>query len=99
MVDQANVVAVDLMASNGVVHVVDSVLLTLNVDAAAVSGDIAAAGSSTVFPLAERLLADFVAEGYAGSMIIDSIGSGGGLERFCVEAASDIANSSRASPR
>ena len=96
MVDQANVTAVDLMASNGVVHVIDSVLLTLNVEAAAVTGDIAAAGSSTVFPLAERLLADFVAEGYAGSMIIDSIGSGAGLERFCVEGASDIANASRA---
>jgi phosphate transport system substrate-binding protein len=96
MVDQANVTAADIEASNGVVHVIDSVLLTLPVDPATVEGDIAAAGSSTVFPLAERLKDEFEAAGYAGTLSIDSIGSGGGFQRFCEEGASDISNASRA---
>jgi len=96
MVDQATVTAADLEASNGVVHVVDSVLLTLPVDPSTVEGDIAAAGSSTVFPLAERMKDEFEAAGYAGTLSIDSIGSGGGFQRFCEEGASDISNASRA---
>lgn len=62
----------------------------------AVSGDIIAAGSSTVFPLAERMKQRFEEEGFAGNLTIDSIGSGAGIERFCVNAETDIANSSRA---
>ena len=61
-----------------------------------VTGDIATAGSSTVFPLSERMAARFQDEGYAGNVTIDSIGSGAGFERFCVEGESDIANASRA---
>jgi len=53
------------------------------------------AGSSTVFPLSEAVLAQWIDEG-GPEYTIDSIGSGGGLERFCVEGASDIANASRA---
>ncbi|MEO0562661.1 MAG: phosphate ABC transporter substrate-binding protein PstS family protein, partial [Chloroflexota bacterium] len=98
MVDQASVTAADLESANGesVVHVIDSVLLTLPVDPASVEGDIAAAGSSTVFPLAERLKDEFEDAGYASTLAIDSIGSGGGFERFCEEGASDISNASRA---
>lgn len=96
MVDQANVVAVDLEADNGVVHVIDSVLLTVPNDPAAAEGDIAAAGSSTVFPLAERMKDEYEAAGYASTLAIDSIGSGGGFARFCEEGASDISNASRA---
>lgn len=58
-------------------------------------GSIIAAGSSTVFPLAERmgeLWSDL--GGVAPS--IDSIGSGGGFERFCEAGESDISNASRA---
>ena len=62
----------------------------------AVSGDIIAAGSSTVFPLAERMKQRFEEEGFAGNLTIDSIGSGAGIERFCVNGETDIANSSRA---
>ncbi|MEM7119372.1 MAG: PstS family phosphate ABC transporter substrate-binding protein [Chloroflexota bacterium] len=58
-------------------------------------GRIAAAGSSTVFPLAERMAERFTEEGYGGNITIDSIGSGGGFERFCVDGASDISNASR----
>lgn len=65
------------------------------VDPLSVSGDIAAAGSSTVFPLAERMAERFISEGYSGDIAIDSIGSGGGFERFCVDGASDISNASR----
>jgi phosphate transport system substrate-binding protein len=63
---------------------------------ATVSGDIIAAGSSTVFPLAERMKQRFEEEGFAGNLTIDSIGSGAGIERFCVAGETDIANASRA---
>ncbi|MBN1246392.1 MAG: phosphate ABC transporter substrate-binding protein PstS family protein [Anaerolineae bacterium] len=66
------------------------------VDPLNVEGNIVTAGSSTVFPLAERMAERFEEEGYAGEITIDSIGSGGGYERFCVEGESDISNASRA---
>ncbi|MBN1666723.1 MAG: PstS family phosphate ABC transporter substrate-binding protein, partial [Anaerolineales bacterium] len=65
------------------------------VDPLSVSGDIISAGSSTVFPLAERIATRFEAEGYSGKITIDSIGSGGGFERFCVTGETDVANASR----
>ncbi len=65
------------------------------VDPLDVTGDISIAGSSTVFPLAEAMAARFENEGYSGQVTIDSIGSGAGFERFCVEGESDIANASR----
>jgi len=62
----------------------------------AVSGAIVTAGSSTVFPLSERMKQRFEEEGFTGDITIDSIGSGGGFERFCVSGETDIANASRA---
>jgi phosphate binding protein len=62
----------------------------------AVSGDIITAGSSTVFPLSERMAELFQQEGYTGNITVDSIGSGAGFERFCVAGESDVANASRA---
>jgi phosphate transport system substrate-binding protein len=41
--------------------------------------------------MAER----FQQEGYSGNITVDSIGSGAGLERFCVAGETDIANASR----
>lgn len=67
-----------------------------DVDPATVTGDIIAAGSSTVFPLSERMAEIFNDDGYTGQITIDSIGSGAGFERFCVAAETDIANASRA---
>jgi phosphate transport system substrate-binding protein len=64
----------------------------IDVDA---SGDIGIAGSSTVFPLSTAVLTQWIDEG-GPQYTIDSIGSGGGFERFCVEGASDISNASRA---
>ena len=66
------------------------------VDPMAVTGDIVSAGSSTVFPLSERMADRFRDEGYAGNITIDSIGSGAGFERFCKAGETDIANASRA---
>jgi len=59
------------------------------------AGDIGIAGSSTVFPLSVAVLDQWQDEG-GPEYAIDSIGSGGGFERFCVEGASDISNASRA---
>jgi len=61
-----------------------------------ITGDIITAGSSTVFPLSERMAERFQDEGYAGNITIDSIGSGAGYERFCVAGETDISNASRA---
>ncbi len=65
------------------------------VDVLAVSGDIVVAGSSTVFPLTERMAERFQDEGYAGNITIDSVGTGGGFERFCETGETDISNASR----
>ena len=61
-----------------------------------VSGDIVMAGSSTVFPLAERIIERFGEEGFDGNATYDSIGSGGGFERFCVNGETDVSGASRA---
>lgn len=65
------------------------------VDPFEVSGEIIVAGSSTVFPLAERMAERFRDEGFEGNITIDSIGSGAGFERFCVSGETDISNASR----
>jgi phosphate transport system substrate-binding protein len=61
----------------------------------AVTGDIVTAGSSTVFPLSERMAELFQQEGYTGNITVDSIGSGAGFERFCKAGETDISNASR----
>ena len=65
------------------------------VDPLDVTGDIVMAGSSTVFPLSERMAERFQDEGYGGLITIDSIGSGAGFERFCVAGETDVSNASR----
>lgn len=64
------------------------------VDPLEVEGDVLIAGSSTVFPLSVAVVELWADEGGPGYSI-DSIGSGGGFERFCIEGASDISNASR----
>lgn len=66
------------------------------VDPLSITGDIIAAGSSTVYPLIEAIAEEFRRDGYIGEITIDSIGSGAGFERFCVAGEIDIANASRA---
>lgn len=60
-----------------------------------VSGDIITAGSSTVFPLSERMAERFTDEGFSDGVTVESIGSGAGFERFCVDGDTNIANASR----
>ncbi|NWF68448.1 MAG: phosphate ABC transporter substrate-binding protein PstS family protein [Chloroflexi bacterium] len=102
MVNDATVTAADIVASNGVIHVIDRVLIPdfadmiPAIDPLSVEGDIITAGSSTVFPLTEAVANRFVAEGYTGNITIDSIGTGAGFERFCASGESDISNASRA---
>nr|WP_319472197.1 PstS family phosphate ABC transporter substrate-binding protein [uncultured Sphaerochaeta sp.] len=60
-----------------------------------VRGNIITAGSSTVYPLSERMAERFKEEGYSGVITIDSIGSGAGFERFTVSGETDISNASR----
>lgn len=66
------------------------------VDPLLVDGDIVTAGSSTVFPLSVAMVERFTEAGYTGEITVDSIGSGGGFERFCINAETDISNASRA---
>lgn len=65
-----------------------------------VTGDIITAGSSTVFPLSERMSERFRDEGFDGNITVDSIGTGAGFERFCgtetTDPETDISNASRA---
>jgi phosphate transport system substrate-binding protein len=42
------------------------------------------------------MAARFEDEGFAGTITIDSIGSGAGFERFCVTGETDVSNASRA---
>jgi phosphate transport system permease protein len=59
------------------------------------SGNISIAGSSTVFPLTQRMAEQFQAAGFEGEIAVESIGSTAGLRRFCLEGNVDIANASR----
>ncbi len=93
----AKVVAADIAASNGVIHAIDGVLVPLaDVDPLLTEGDIVTAGSSTVFPLSTAVAEAFEASGYTGTLTVDSIGSGAGFERFCLNGETDISNASRA---
>jgi phosphate transport system substrate-binding protein len=73
----------------------ESMLELPMVDPLSVTGDVISAGSSTVFPLAERMAERFQEEGYSGQITIDSIGSGAGFSRFCEAGETDVSNASR----
>jgi len=64
------------------------------VDPLSVTGDIVIAGSSTVFPVTERMADLFVQDGFPGTITVDSIGTGAGFSRFCA-GETDISNASR----
>src|SRR5690606_23199794 len=98
-INNAQVTTVDIEASNDVIHVIDTVLLPPislpEVDRHAVIGNIVTAGSTTVFPVTERMADLFNQDGYPDTITVDSIGSGGGFERFCPNAETDVSNASR----
>ena len=64
-----------------------------DVDPSKIQGNIISAGSSTVFPLTQRVSELFKDEGYKGQITIDSLGTGAGFERFC-KGETDISNAS-----
>ncbi len=100
MVDDAMVVAADIAASNGVIHVIDNVILPPfalpEVIPAILTGDVVSDGSSTVEPLSLAAAAQFADEGFGGNIQVGESGTGGGFKAFCEEGATDIANASRA---
>jgi len=73
----------------------EAIMLPLVASPDEVEGDIITAGSSTVFPVTERMAELFQNEGYTGNITVDSIGSGAGFERFCKTGETDISNASR----
>jgi phosphate transport system permease protein len=64
-------------------------------DPANYTGPIVTAGSSTVFPLTQRMADLFQARGFSGEISVESIGSTAGFRQFCGEGDVDIANASR----
>jgi phosphate transport system substrate-binding protein len=98
-VDDATVTTADVAASNGVIHIIDEVLLPPfalpEIVPATLTGDIVADGSSTVEPLANAVAAQFTEEGFSGNLSIGESGTGGGFKAFCEELTTDIANASR----
>ena len=58
-------------------------------------GEIVAVGSSTVYPLSQRMAERFQEAGYVGAIANESAGSTAGFRSFCVEGTADIANASR----
>lgn len=61
------------------------------------TGPIRMSGSSTVFPLSERIAACFVQAGFTGEISNDSIGTLAGFEQLCLGEI-DLANASEALP-
>ena len=62
-------------------------------------GEVVVAGSSTVYPLTQRLADDFVAAGYAGNISVESSGTQAGFAKFCGKGDVAIVNASRAIDR
>jgi phosphate binding protein len=97
-VNSANVIATDVKAANGVIHVIDTVIIPAielpKVDPLTVKGNILTAGSSTVFPLARDVADRFRKDGFADNIEIASVGTGAGFERFCTKGETDVSNAS-----
>jgi phosphate transport system permease protein len=76
-------------------------LLALNPDAAtqATEGTLRIAGSSTLLPLTQRLIDDFVGAGFGGRPSVENMGTRDGVSRLCDLQDVDIANASRAMTR
>ena len=65
------------------------------IDPDGISGSITIAGSSTVHPLTEQMLAQYAADGFVGNAVNQSVGSTAGLRALCLDGTVDIANASR----
>ena len=60
------------------------------------TGKIAISGSSTVYPLTQRLADEYAASGFAGDITVNSVGTQAGIAEFCGKGDVDIVNASRA---
>jgi len=89
------VVPFGILAQDAEFNIEEDLIELPEVDVLSVVGDIIAAGSSTVYPVTERMADLFVEEGFAGTITVDSVGTGAGFERFCNNAETDISNASR----
>ena len=87
--------ATALVVPAAVVEEIPPILLAAVAAPDEVTGDIITAGSSTVFPVTERMAELFQKDGYTGNITVDMIGTGAGFERFCKTGETDIANASR----
>ncbi len=76
-------------------------LLTLTEAAPVVpaEGTLRVAGSSTMAPLMQRLLADFAEQGFAGTTHLESMGTQAGFNHLCSAQDVEIAAASRAQSR
>ncbi|NJN53306.1 MAG: phosphate ABC transporter permease PstA [Anaerolineae bacterium] len=64
------------------------------INPAGIVGTVSLAGSSTLFPLTQHMLAQFTADGYEGTFSNESLGTTAGLAAFCAGDV-DIAAASR----
>ncbi len=66
------------------------------IDPAAFEGDIRIAGSSTVYPVTIAVAEKFKEDGFAGDILVESTGTGGGFNAFCTGIEGiDIVDASR----
>jgi phosphate transport system permease protein len=63
------------------------------------AGEIQVAGSSTLYPLTQRMADEFVASGFAGEVHVESTSTQAGLAEFCSKGDVEIVNASRAISR
>ena len=87
--------ATEMQSATEIAPVEDMGMALPEVDPGAVSGEIYTAGSSTVGPLTEAMIEQFILEGFTGQVKNDIIGSGAGFKRFCGTGETDISNASR----
>ncbi len=60
-----------------------------------ISGQLSVVGSSTLFPVNERIAERLATAGFAATVNLESVGSTAGLRAFCEEGTADIAAASR----
>lgn len=98
-INSAQVIEPDITGQGVTLHIIDAVMLPQielpPADPLISFDDIITAGSSTVRPLTDRMKAVFEQEGFSGNIVVAETGTNVGLERFCVNTETDIANASR----
>lgn len=63
------------------------------------AGKVVIAGSSTLYPLSQRLVDDYLASGSSSEIRVESIGTQAGIAEFCSNGNVDIVSASRAMTR